>query len=160
MGVSGSGKTTVGLELAQRLGWGFVDADDFHPLANVAKMAQGTSLTDQDRESWLHTLCALIDTQLSEGNSTILACSALKVRYREKLERNSVQFVYLKGSIREIHERLAARTGHYMTAQLLESQFITLEQPTDVLVLRIDRSGVTIAEHMIKYFNLTTIERT
>jgi len=158
MGVSGPGKTTVGLELSRRLGWGFADADDFHPPKNVAKMAQGVSLTDQDREPWLHTLRVLMGTQLSEGNSIILACSALRARYRELLKRDSVQFVYLKGDTRKIQERLEARIGHYMKAQLLESQFAALEKSADVLVVSIDQSVATIVDHIIGHFALNVTE--
>ena len=152
MGVSGSGKTTVGLELARRLGWCFADADDFHPPANVAKMASGVPLGDDDREPWLASLRALIDAQLTAGTSTVLACSALKARYRERLRRASVQFVYLKGDPHKIRARLEARSGHYMKAGLLESQFATLEEPEGVLVVGIERSVAAIVDHLVEHF--------
>lgn len=152
MGVSGSGKTTVGLELARRLGWDFADADDFHPSANVAKMSQGVPLDEHDREPWLSALRAPIDAQLAAGKSTVLACSALRARYREVLGQESVHFVYLKGDTRKILERLEARTGHYMKMGLLESQLATLEEPDDVLVVGIDQSVATIVNHIVEHF--------
>lgn len=152
MGVSGSGKTTVGLALARRLGWDFADADDFHPPANVAKMSGGVPLDEHDREPWLGALRALIDAQLGAGTSTVLACSALRARYREMLRRESVHFVYLKGDTRKIQERLEARTGHYMKAGLLESQYATLEEPEGVLVVGIDQSVTTIVNHIVEHF--------
>jgi len=152
MGVSGSGKTTVGLALARRLGWDFADADDFHPPANVAKMSAGVPLDEEDREPWLGALRALIDAQLGAGNSTVLACSALRARYREMLQRDCVHFVYLKGDTRKIQERLGARTGHYMKVGLLESQFATLEEPEGVLVVSIDQSVATIVDHIVEHF--------
>ncbi len=123
MGVSGAGKTTVGRALAERLGWAFADADDVQPPENVAKMARGEGLTNADREPWLHALVALIDAHHARDEPLVLACSALKSRYRNLLRRPEVQFVYLESDPDTIRARLEARTGHYMKAGLLESQF-------------------------------------
>lgn len=135
MGVSGAGKTTVGRALAVRTGWTFADADDVHPPENVAKMARGEPLTDADREPWLRALAALIGAHLSRGEPLVLACSALKARYRDLLRRPEVRFVLLEGTPETIRARLAARAGHYMKAGLLESQFEALEKPRHALVL-------------------------
>lgn len=127
MGVSGCGKTTLGKRLAERMGCEFLDGDDFHPAANVAKMAAGTPLADEDRWPWLDRLNAL----LRERRDAVLACSALKQAYRERLARGlgGCEFVHLKGSIELIRARLEERRHRYMPASLLESQFATLEPP-------------------------------
>jgi gluconokinase len=130
MGVAGSGKTTIGRTLAAELGWKFYDADDFHPPANVAKMAGGIPLDDADRLPWLEALRVLISACLERGESGVLACSALKADYRAHLlidER--VKLAYLKGSFDLIQKRLANRRGHFMSAAMLESQFAALEEP-------------------------------
>lgn len=138
MGVCGSGKTTVGEKLAERLGCGFSDADGFHPAANVEKMRAGIPLTDEDRWPWLAALRAAIEGWQAEGVSHIVACSALKQVYREILSpKDDVVFVYLKGSAEVIGPRLRARQGHYMNPALLESQFATLEEPKDAVVVDI-----------------------
>ena len=135
MGVAGCGKTTVGELLARRLGWNFYDADGFHPAENVAKMANGTPLTDSDRAPWLAALHALISTSLNENRPAVLACSALKESYRQKLLDGikGVQVVYLKGSYDLIWSRISQRKDHYMKPQMLRSQFDTLEEPTNAL---------------------------
>jgi gluconokinase len=134
MGVSGSGKTTVGRLLARELGWRFFDADDFHSEANRAKMAGGVPLTDEDRASWL----AALKTVLKEHADCVLACSALKEAYRGVLRVDeSVRFVYLKGTFEQVQSRLERRTGHYMPAKLLHSQFEALEEPADAVVVEI-----------------------
>ena len=132
MGVSGCGKTSVGKALAHRLGWDFYDADDFHPATNIAKMAGGSPLDDSDRAPWLDSLNELISSCLEADRPGVLACSALKERYRAKLlEGNSgVQLVYLKGSYHLIWSRMAGREGHYMKAHMLQSQFDALEEPS------------------------------
>ena len=137
MGVSGSGKTTVGQQLAERLGWDFYDADDFHPPENVAKMAAGVPLNDEDRQPWLIILHDLISASLKKGRSGVLACSALKESYREILLKDNadVHLVYLKGSFDLILFRMQARSGHYMKPSMLRSQFDTLEEPTDAIVV-------------------------
>jgi gluconokinase len=139
MGVSGSGKTTVGRELAASLGWTFLDADDFHPAANVAKMSRGEPLTDEDRRPWLDSLRERIDLAHGRGEDAVLACSALKHAYRDYLradEPAQVRYVYLEGSEELIRERLAKRRGHFMPPGLLHSQFEALEPPADAV--RID----------------------
>ena len=134
MGVSGVGKTTVGQALAQELGWLFADADDFHPLANVAKMRAGIPLSDTDRAPWLRTLHGLIEGWLASGQSAVLACSALKESYRAQLLVNrDVKLVYLHADSNQIAERMAARKEHYMNPGLLKSQFDTLEPPQDAV---------------------------
>ena len=130
MGVTGSGKTTVGKLLASDLGWGYFDADDFHPPANVEKMKIGVPLNDADRTPWLETLRNLIRSCLDQGENAVLACSALKESYRGfLLIDESVKLIYLKGDYGLIQERLSKRLGHYMNPKLLDSQFDTLEEP-------------------------------
>jgi carbohydrate kinase (thermoresistant glucokinase family) len=131
MGVAGSGKSTVGEALAARLGWRFADGDDFHPPANVAKMSAGTPLTDEDRWPWLRAIAAAVAASLDRGESMVVACSALKRRYRDVLVggREDVRIVYLQGSKELIAERMAARRNHFMPTALLDSQFAALEEP-------------------------------
>jgi gluconokinase len=131
MGVSGSGKTTVGALLAGRLGWSFAEADDFHPAANIAKMRSGIPLDDSDRIPWLQAIAAQIDRWRADGRNGVVTCSALKRRYRDIImgDRPEVRLVYLKGDREVIAHRLAARHGHFMPANLLDSQFADLEEP-------------------------------
>jgi gluconokinase len=131
MGVSGSGKSTVGEALAQRLGWSYEDADDFHPAGNVAKMSAGEALTDDDRWPWLRAIAAEIDRIADAEHHAVFGCSALKRAYRDVLVhgRNDVRIVYLDGSRELIAARMAARKNHFMPAGLLDSQFATLEKP-------------------------------
>jgi carbohydrate kinase (thermoresistant glucokinase family) len=131
MGVSGSGKTTVGERLAARLGWPYQEGDALHPPANVAKMRSGTPLDDADRWPWLAAIAARIDAWRAAGSPGIVTCSALKRRYRDVLvgDRPDVRLVYLKGSRDGIGARLSARRDHYMPATLLQSQFEALEEP-------------------------------
>jgi gluconokinase len=138
MGVSGSGKTTLGTALAKKLNWTFADADDYHPPANVQKMASGDALTDADREPWLLRLRALIEQHLLEQRPLVLACSALKASYRDILtaKLEGVQMVFLNGSPELIAGRMNNRE-HFMPASLLESQLRTLEPPQDAIVLDI-----------------------
>ncbi len=136
MGVSGSGKTTVGRAVAEALGWRFLEGDDYHPPASVAKMAAGTPLTDADRWPWLDRLRDELKAIAARGEHAVLACSALKEAYRARLaQARGVRFVYLKADRATIAARLAARAGHYMPATLLDSQFATLEEPRDALVI-------------------------
>jgi gluconokinase len=131
MGVSGSGKSTVAKALAKDEGWPILEGDDFHPPANVAKMASGTPLTDEDRWPWLRAIATAIDAARARGQNEVVACSALKRAYRDILigDRNDVRLVYLQGSKQLIGDRLKARKGHFMPPALLDSQFATLEEP-------------------------------
>jgi gluconokinase len=133
MGVAGSGKTTIGQALAERLSFEFRDGDEFHPAKNVEKMRAGIPLDDSDRAPWLAAIAAWIDEVRAAGRHGIVACSALKRAYREVLvgKRRDVRLVYLKGSQDLIAGRMAARRGHFMPASLLASQFATLEEPRD-----------------------------
>lgn len=141
MGVSGCGKTTVGERLARDLGWRFYDGDEFHPQANIDKMARGIPLNDDDREPWLNILQKLINNHLREGRSAVVACSALKERYRNILlkDNDEARFVYLKGDYDLILERMDERMGHYMKSGLLMSQFQTLEEPEDAISIDISQ---------------------
>jgi gluconokinase len=130
MGVAGSGKTTIGRWLARELDWTFLDADDFHPRANLEKLGQGVPLDDADRMPWLENLRNLILDHLEREENVVLACSALKARYRDYLlvdER--VEIAYLKGARALILERLRGRQGHFVKPEILESQFADLEEP-------------------------------
>jgi len=132
MGVSGSGKTTVGRALAVRLGMPFLEGDTLHPPANVAKMAGGTPLTDADRSPWLAAVAAWVDARRADGTGGVVSCSALKREYRRVLvgDRPDVRLVYLEGDEKLFAARLVARTDHFMPASLLGSQLATLEEPT------------------------------
>jgi carbohydrate kinase (thermoresistant glucokinase family) len=131
MGVSGSGKSTVGALLAARLGWPFEDGDGFHPFANIDKMHRGVPLSDEDRWPWLGAIAVWIDRTRRAGGHGIVACSALKRRYRDVLVGDAldVRLAYLKGGKTLIARRIAARCGHFMPASLLHSQFSALEEP-------------------------------
>jgi gluconokinase len=139
MGVAGSGKTTIGTELARRLGWVFADADDYHPAANREKMSHGIPLTDEDRAPWLATLHQLIVDWISGGVSAVLACSALKRAYRDELGvRPEVRILYLKADPEVLRMRLHNREGHYMKEGMLASQLATLEEPDDAVVVDVN----------------------
>jgi carbohydrate kinase (thermoresistant glucokinase family) len=131
MGVSGSGKSTIGSLLAGRLQWEFEDGDWFHPAANVEKMHKGIPLNDEDRGPWLHSIAAWIDKTRSEGGHGVIACSVLRRRYRHVLigDRTDVRLVYLKGNEELIARRIATRHEHFMPPSLLHSQFASLEEP-------------------------------
>jgi gluconokinase len=131
MGVSGCGKSTVGKMLAEKLGWEFFDADDFHPPENISKMKAGIPLTDADRHPWLDRLSRLLRSEVATGRHPVLACSALRQVYRDTLLEGLTGFgiVYLRGDRELIASRLQSRSGHFMPAALLESQFSALEEP-------------------------------
>jgi gluconokinase len=152
MGVAGSGKTTVGRALADSLCWRFTDADDFHPPANIVKMTAGSALTDTDRTPWLAALRAHIDTH----DHVVLACSALKASYRAQLIANPdrAKLIYLRGTHALLAARLAARTGHFATPALLDSQLATLEEPSDVLTLDIANSPTALVAEIRSHFRL------
>ena len=137
MGVSGSGKTTVGKALARKLGWRFIEGDDFHPPANVAKMHSGVPLTDADRWPWLDRIVAEMRRIEAAGENAVIACSALKTAYRDRLAQGGdVRLVDLKGDAATIEPRMAHRR-HFMPPSLLPSQFATLEEPNDAIVVDI-----------------------
>jgi gluconokinase len=148
MGVSGCGKTSVGEALARRLGARFVDADDHHPPANVEKMRRGEPLDDTDRAPWLARLNAVLRHAVARGDPVVLACSALRRRYRDALADRlpGLRFVHLSGSYALIAERLARRSHAYMPPTLLRSQFEALEPPEDAVVIGIDAPVDTIAD--------------
>jgi len=155
MGVSGSGKTTLGQGLSKKLSWPFFDADDFHPESNHKKLAAGIPLTDDDRAPWLQTLAELIRSHSEKGQSIVLACSALKGKYRNILRDGlKVEFAYLKGSKELIAERLKTRKGHFMNPDLLDSQFATLEEPHSALVLDIASTPDTLVKTVLENFGL------
>ena len=155
MGVSGSGKTTVGQLLASELGWEFADGDDYHPAANVEKMRNGIPLTDADRAPWLETLRALIAGWIAAGKNAVLACSALKRAYRESLRIGpGVQVVYLRGTPELLRERLRARVGHFMTERMLVSQLAALEEPEDAVVVDVDRAAARIVAEILARLGL------
>lgn len=154
MGVAGSGKTTVGRMLAQQLGWRFADADDFHPQVNIDKIRSGIGLTDADRQPWLERLGDAIANWIEADSSVVLACSALKEKYRKMLEvGQEVRIVYLKGSASLISERLHSRHGHFANEQILASQIADLEEPNAAVVEDISQTPqeiVTDIRHKLK----------
>jgi carbohydrate kinase (thermoresistant glucokinase family) len=159
MGVASSGKTSLGERLAGRLGWPFRDADSFHPPENVAKMAGGTPLNDDDRRPWLAAIAAWIDDLRSNGRNGIVTCSALKRRYRAVIigDRADVALVYLKGSRELIGARMAARQHHFMPPALLDSQFAALEEPGDeerALIVPVDLPKNEIEHRVMDALNL------
>ena len=158
MGVSGSGKTTIGTLLAERAGAVFADADDYHPLANKRKMAAGLALGDLDRQPWLEELNRLMRGWFQAGNSGVLACSALKAKYRDTLLSGmpceAVQFVLLDGSRELIAQRLAARKHEYMTPALLDSQLETLEPPENAFSVVNDRAPAIVVEEIMKHIEV------
>jgi carbohydrate kinase (thermoresistant glucokinase family) len=136
MGVSGCGKSTVGQALAGSLGWKFLDADDFHPPTNVAKMAAGTPLTDDDRWPWLDCVACELRAVNAAGSHAVLACSALRQAYRDRLAAaGDVRFVHLAGDMPTIAKRIETRRHRYMPTSLLASQFAALEPPADAIVI-------------------------
>lgn len=156
MGVAGSGKTTVGLQLAAQLGWSFRDADDFHPPENVAKMSSGTPLNDRDRAPWLAAIRTHIEAALTRGESAIVTCSALKETYRAAAipPGSRVKLVHLSGDFNLILERMNARQGHFMKPEMLRSQFATLEPPAQALTVDIAKSPEEIVADLRRQLNV------
>lgn len=156
MGVSGSGKTTVGKKLAERLGWEFRDGDDFHPATNVEKMRSGQALNDDDRRPWLGAVAAYMQATEAAGKCAVIACSALKELHRAWLLQGEpwVHFVHLHGSKDLIAGRMKVRVGHFMPVTLLDSQFATLETPADVLQLDISRTPDALVGDILTAFKL------
>jgi len=150
MGVSGSGKSTVGKRLAEKLGISFFDGDSYHPEANVQKMAHGHPLNDDDRKGWLERLNELAQEHVNQG--AVIACSALKSKYRKLLRQgiDNVEFIYLDGSFELISKRLAERKGHFMPPDLLRSQFEALEIPDDAISVSIDAIPSEIVVDIMK----------
>jgi gluconokinase len=155
MGVTGSGKTTVGRLLGNKLGWDFADADDFHSAANKEKIKHGIPLTDADRAPWLAALHEQITLWISRQRSTVLACSALKQSYRRDLWTGpEVKFVYLKGSYELIYQRLLARKGHFADEHILASQFAALEEPADAIAVGVTPPPKQIVDEICHRLNL------
>ena len=156
IGPMGCGKTTIGKMLAEKLGWSFYDGDDFHPQKNVGKMRAGIALTDEDRKIWLEILHGNIQRWLKEKVNTILACSALKQTYRDRLgvDQNTVRTVYLKGSYELLRKRVEARQHPYMDKNLLRSQLDTLEEPQDGLTVDISATPEIVVRTIMNYLNL------
>jgi gluconokinase len=159
MGVSGSGKTTIGERLAARISWRYEDADTFHPPSNVAKMSAGQPLTDEDRWPWLKAIAAEIDRACTAGERLVIGCSALRRVYRDVLMhgRNDIRLIYLKGTQALIADRLGRRKDHFMPQGLLASQFTTLEPPTDderAITVAIDGSVETIVDDILRQLAL------
>ena len=151
-GVSGAGKTTIGKVLRQEVGWHFYEADDFHSRANIDKMRRRIPLTDEDRWPWLESLRQLIKRSLEAGENAVLACSALKRAYRERLRvSDQVKFVFLHGEYALLEKQLRQRRGHFMNPELLRSQFADLEEPKpdeDVITVELGRSPQELVEEI------------
>jgi len=159
-GVSGAGKTTIGKLLAQELGWHFYEADDFHSQANINKMRRGIPLMDEQRSPWLESLRHLIKRSLEAGENAVLACSALKRAYRERLRvSDEVKFVFLRGDYALIEKQLRQRQGHFMNPALLQSQFADLEEPKPdehVVTIELGRTSQEIVQEIRTKLDLGT----
>ncbi len=158
MGVSGAGKSAVGERLAKRLGWTFLDGDDFHPQSNLQKMSAGIPLNDADRRPWLLAIRRRIDRLEASDTSAIIACSALKKTYRRKLleETRDTRLVYLRGSRELIGKRLSQRREHFFNPVLMATQFETLEEPDDALVVDVDQTLESVVGEIVRGLGLVS----
>jgi gluconokinase len=155
MGTTGAGKTTVGRRLAAQLGWTFLDADDFHPQANIEKMKHGIPLTDADRLPWLEKIHAELVRLSAADKNVVLACSALKQSYRDQLSTGlEIQIVYLRGSYEEMRRHIERRHGHFAGESILAGQFADLQEPKDALVLDVSRTPDELAADVIARLHL------
>jgi gluconokinase len=152
MGVAGAGKTSVGQLLARRLNVEFIEGDAFHPPENIAKMENGIPLTDSDRYPWLLALRNKMDTIRQQGNGAVVACSALKAKYRDILCRGgtTITWIFLDGQRSLLQQRLQQRQGHFMTAQMLDSQFAALEKPQTAIVEDVQKAIEDIVESILQ----------
>lgn len=159
MGVSGSGKSTIATDLAQRLGWPMIEGDDLHPPANIDKMSHGIPLTDADRKPWLETIAAHIDEWRRGGVRGVVTCSSLKRAYRDILRagHGDVRFVYLNGSYELLFDRMQHRKRHFMPPALLQSQFDTLEVPgpDEAIAVSIDQPEAAVVDDVMKELHLS-----
>jgi carbohydrate kinase (thermoresistant glucokinase family) len=155
MGTTGAGKTTVGEMLAARLSWTFLDADKFHPAANIAKMSQGIMLSDADRQPWLQNIHGELLRFSSSGKNAVLACSALKQSYRETLAAGvDLRIVYLRGTYEQMGQRIKARHGHFAGEGILAGQFADLEAPSKAVVLEASRSPAELVSDILSNLQL------
>jgi gluconokinase len=158
MGVTGAGKTTIGTLLARQMGWQFMDADSFHPPANIEKMACGVPLTDRDREPWLAAIHSALLECAARNRDVVLACSALKQNYRETLASGlDLRICYIKGTYEEMKARLASRKGHFAGEAILAGQFSDLEEPLDALVLPLNQPPEEIVRYVIRQLKLAAL---
>jgi gluconokinase len=155
MGTTGAGKTTVGKLIGKRLGWTFLDADDFHPQANIEKMKHGIPLTDADRAPWLTNIHSRLHELSADGKNAVLACSALKQSYRETLSAGlDFRIVYLRGTYQQMRKHIATRRGHFAGESILAGQFADLEEPTDALTLDVAGTPEGLANQAIEALGL------
>ena len=160
IGVSGSGKTTIGRLLSGELGWQYYEGDNFHPPANIEKLKNGVPLDDADRKPWLESLRDLIRNCLEQGDSAVVACSALKQRYRDfLLVDERVILIYLKGDYELIRERLSKRRGHFLNPNLLDSQFAALEEPKTAMQVDVSLSPAEIVKSIRSALRLNRLPR-
>lgn len=156
MGVSGSGKTTIGQLLAKNLGWSFYEGDDFHSVRNVSKLKGGVPLSDEDRIPWLFAIHQLVHDLISQSQCAVITCSALKQTYRKLITEGhpQISLVYLRGNYELIHPRLQSRTAHFMKADLLTSQFTALEEPRDIPFIDVSQAPEAIVEQIKRMLHL------